>query len=66
MRFLILAAAALLLLLPMLPAATSFKIIGSAYADDAAPKAKTDKKIAKSHTKKKKEKVEYLRAAPMK
>lgn len=64
MRFLIVAVAAALLLLP---AVAPVKVFGSAYAAEVSkekPKKTMTKKMAKKTTKKK-EKVEYMRAAPM-
>jgi len=67
MRILLIAAAAALL---MLPATAPAKACGtgmhSAKAASIDYSAKTHKKVVKKTAKKTKEKVEYMRAAPMK
>jgi hypothetical protein len=71
MRFLMIAGAAALLLLPVTAPAQACgagqQATQAATADySAAAKKKMAKKVAKKHKKKKAPKVEYMRAAPMK
>jgi hypothetical protein len=67
MRFLMIAAAATLLLLPTTaPAKACGTGMHSAKAVSTDYSAKKHKKVVKKTAKKKKEKVEYMRAAPMK
>ncbi len=67
MRFLMIAAAATLLLLPAAaPAMAGGTAMPSAQAVSADYSAKTHKKPMKKAAKMKKEKVDYMRAVPMK
>jgi hypothetical protein len=67
MRFLTIAAAAMLLLLPAVaPAMAGGVAIQSAKAVSTDYSAKKHKKPMKKTAKMKKEKVEYMRAVPMK
>jgi hypothetical protein len=67
MRALMIAAAATLLLLPAAaPAMARGRALPSAQAGSSDYSAKTHKKPMKKAAKKKKQKVDYMRAVPMK
>jgi len=66
MRFLMIAVAATLLLPATAPAKACGAAMHSAQATSTDYSAKKHKKLVKKTAKKKREKVEYMRAAPMK